>query len=138
MPSIDVRREPLRDPFIFLTSYLNEGEDLSFTGRDYLEIIERLWSYQQQYVQHERTLLVQMRKFIVWMSAGFPGASKFRGELFKNIDETQIREATEEFYTQPNLAEKSIDLTSPFMPEVMDKIYLYSYLQTLVFEQSSK
>ena len=108
-------RGPLRDPFIFLTSYLNEGEDLSFTGRDYLEIIERLWSYQQQYVQHERTLLVQMRKFIVWMSAGFPGASKFRGELFKNIDETQIREATEEFYTQPNLAEKSIDLTSPFM-----------------------
>ena len=109
-------RGPLRDPFIFLSSFALEHENhLKFSGRDYLEIINRLFSYQEDYIELEKTLMVQMRKFIVWMSAGFPGASKFRGNLFsyKTIDE--VMKSTEEFFLATEGLEKDIDPTAPFM-----------------------
>ena len=39
----------LRDPFIFLTSFLNDDERVTFSGRDYLEVINRLYQYQIEY-----------------------------------------------------------------------------------------
>ena len=73
MPGPDAGTRPLRDPFIFLNAFREKGDEISFDGADYWEIIQRLYDYQREYVWHEKTLSVQMRKFIVWMSAGFLG-----------------------------------------------------------------
>ena len=108
-------RGPLRDPFIFLTSFLNDGENLTFSGSDYIEVMERLYDYQQDHALNERIMLTQMKKFIVWMSAGFPGVAKFRGEVFasKNLDE--VLNKSEKFFVSFSEEDKDIDHSATFM-----------------------
>ena len=91
-------RGQLRDPFIFLNAFREADDEISFDGADYWEIIQRLYDYQREYVWHEKTLSVQMRKFIVWMSAGFPGASHFRRDLFSYKTTDEVMKQTESFF----------------------------------------
>jgi tRNA-dihydrouridine synthase len=83
-------RGPVRNPFIFLESYIDQGEKLYFLPSDYWEVIQKLYTFTQKYTQRERTLLVQMRKHIVWLAAGFSKCAQFRGSMFesKDIDDT--------------------------------------------------
>lgn len=111
-------RGPLRNPFIFLDSYLKEGEASPFTPADYWEITERLFDYTRGYTDRERTILVQMRKMVVWFAAGFPGAAQFRNEIFKTpgIDETLT--VTEQYFKsllETGRTEKHIDPEQSFM-----------------------
>jgi len=108
-------RGPLRDPFIFLNAFREVGDDISFDGADYWEIIQRLYDYQREYVWHEKTLSVQMRKFIVWMSAGFPGASHFRRDLFSYKTTDEVMKQTETFFCDVKESDKSIDHSQAFM-----------------------
>ena len=108
-------RGPLRDPFIFLSSFINEGENINFSGNDYLEVIERLYNYQQDYALNDRIMLTQMKKFIVWMSAGFPGVAKFRGEIFSSKTLDEILEKCVLFFKPFNEMDKDIDHSQAFM-----------------------
>ena len=102
---------------------LSEKKDdqISFDGADYWEIIQRLYDYQREYVWHEKTLSVQMRKFIVWMSAGFPGASHFRRDLFSYKTTDEVMRQTENFFCDVKENDKSIDHSQSFMAAVTDK-----------------
>ncbi|MBK25588.1 MAG: tRNA dihydrouridine synthase DusB [Halobacteriovorax sp.] len=111
-------RGPLRNPFIFLDSYLNEGEVSPFTPADYIEITQRLFDYTRSYTDRERTILVQLRKHVVWFAAGFAGAAHFRNEIFKSqgIDETL--EITENYFKslmESGRNNKQIDPEQSFM-----------------------
>jgi tRNA-dihydrouridine synthase B len=108
-------RGPLRDPFIFLNAFKEPEDNISFDGSDYWEIIQRLFDYQLEYVWHEKTLSVQMRKFIVWMSAGFPGASHFRRDLFTFKTTDEVMKQTESFFCDIKETDKSIDHSQSFM-----------------------
>ena len=108
-------RGPLRDPFIFLTSFLNDDERVTFSGRDYLEVINRLYQYQIEYAANERVMLTQMKKFIVWMSAGFPGVAKFRGLVFSSKTVEEVLRVSEEFFIHFNEDDKDIDHSKAFM-----------------------
>ena len=108
-------RVPLRDPFIFLTSFLNDGEDITFSGSDYIEVVNRLYQYQIDYAANDRVMLTQMKKFIVWMSAGFPGVAKFRGLVFSSKDVDEVMRVSEEFFIQFSEQDKDIDHSKSFM-----------------------
>ena len=108
-------RGPLRDPFIFLNAFREKDDKITFDGPDYWEIIQRLFDYQREYVWHEKTLSVQMRKFIVWMSAGFPGASHFRRDLFNFKTTDEVMKQTEIFFCDVKESDKFIDPTQAFM-----------------------
>ena len=108
-------RGPLRDPFIFLTSFLNDGEDITFSGSDYIEVVNRLYQYQIDYAANDRVMLTQMKKFIVWMSAGFPGVAKFRGLVFSSKDVDEVMRVSEEFFIQFSEQDKDIDHSKSFM-----------------------
>ncbi|MDD0853242.1 tRNA dihydrouridine synthase DusB [Halobacteriovorax sp. GB3] len=108
-------RGPLRNPFIFLESYIQEGEDLSFSSRDYFEIIQRLYHYISEYTERERTQLVQMRKHIVWMAQGFPGVAQFRGQIFTTPDLGDTMKVTEDFFMGLEGKDKNINHDEAFM-----------------------
>ena len=107
-----IARGSIRNPFIFLESYIEGNEklsDIKFTGEDYFEAVERLSFYTEQTFDHERTRLVQLRKFVAWFAAGFSGAAKFRGEVFQSKDfyET-VKLAANYFNNLPSRSSKQI------------------------------
>jgi len=109
-------RGPLRNPFIFLESVVGESEcHLHFTPQDYLEVIERLLHYEADYAWSDKILLVQMRKLIVWMAAGFPGTSHFRAKLFKLNNVNEVLKCTQTFFNGIGDIKKDIDFEKSFM-----------------------
>ncbi|EQC46378.1 TIM-barrel protein, nifR3 family [Bacteriovorax sp. BSW11_IV] len=109
-------RGPLRNPFIFLESYLTADDTINFGPKDYFEVITRLYDYLSQYTDRERTLLVQMRKHIVWMAQGFPGVANFRGQIFQTPDLGDTMKFTEDYFMGlDHRTSKSIDHSEAFM-----------------------
>lgn len=111
-----VARGCLRNPFIFLEAYteidLNES---AFDGSDYFEIIERLHQYTLETYTNPRIQLVQMRKLIVWFAAGFPGAAKFRGNMFAAKELEPVMKLAQEFFQNLGARAKQINYDEVFM-----------------------
>lgn len=108
-------RGPLRNPFLFLEAYLEDHETSPFTARDYLEVIEVFFELLSQQGVQERTLVVQMRKHIMWFAAGFPGASQFRSQLFQMTDLQSTLDYTRAFFLQVASEAKQINYNEAFM-----------------------
>lgn len=111
-----IARGCLRNPFIFLEGLSPSTNSKSaFEGRDYWEIIERLYQYTCETYDNERTRLVQLRKLVVWFAAGFPGAAKFRNSMFtlKTLDECM--KESQNFFTGLENSSKSINYDEVFM-----------------------
>ncbi len=111
-------RGPLRDPFIFLNSFLENPNESPFTPEDYLEIIHVYYQLLTEYSDQERTHLIQMRKMIVWFVAGFDGVSEFRGVIHQTKDLADVFKLTEDFLLGLNARNqglKKVDLDRPFM-----------------------
>jgi nifR3 family TIM-barrel protein len=109
-------RGPLRDPFIFLKSY-DQKNKFNFYAKDYFEVITAMDKLLSEYHGEEfaGTVLIQLRKFILWFSAGYPGASKFREILFKCQEKEDTLNFCEDFFLSQADALKKIDYNSPFM-----------------------
>jgi nifR3 family TIM-barrel protein len=110
-------RGPLRDPFIFLTSYLEDPSISPFGALDYLEIVERYYLYLTQYTDLERSHLIQLRKMIVWFVAGFPGVAEFRGHIYKTQNVQEVFTLTQDYLglIAHNEQHKRLNLEQPFM-----------------------
>ncbi|MGB0453056.1 MAG: tRNA dihydrouridine synthase [Bacteriovoracaceae bacterium] len=107
-------RGPLRNPFIFLESNANNSNNVRFDGHDYFELVKRLTSLTAKYSLTERNLMVSMRKYILWFSAGFDGASHFRRDLFQKQELSEILKYTEDFFLGQRM-QKKIDHSESFM-----------------------
>lgn len=92
-------RGPLRNPFLFLEPYILEKEELFFTPEDHLEVIKKLVEYSHDYAHSEHTLLISIRKHLIWMAAGYNNVSYFRDQVFKTPDLTETMKISEEFFT---------------------------------------
>lgn len=108
-------RGPLRSPFIFLESFLDDPTNSPFTTEDYLEIIQEYYRLLIQYTDWERVYLIQMRKLIVWFISGFYGASKLRTQLFQADNVDDVMKLTEDYLLSLPSAKKNIDFTQAFM-----------------------
>lgn len=108
-------RGPLRDPFIFLESFMNEEDKFYFTPSDYLEVIYKLNDYLEAYCDRERTILVTLRKNIIWMVAGFPHVANFRNLIFKAETTKETLDLTREYFLSLGDTKKKIDYNSEFM-----------------------
>lgn len=84
-----IGRGCLKDPWIFweaMNLWSGCGE---VPQKDYPAFFKHLYSELSRYGE-ERYVLIQLRKFGMWSSAGFPGSSQFRKELFstRTVEET--------------------------------------------------
>ncbi len=108
-------RGPLRDPFLFLTPYLLPGENIQFSALDYFEVLHRLYTLISQSTDREKTILISMRKFIIWIAAGFKGASSFRNDIFSTPDIHQTMKNAESYFSELGSRSKNIDSSQTFM-----------------------
>ncbi len=80
-----IGRGCLKNPWIFAQARaLRAGEPATLNSA-MLPVLRRLQMYLEDYYP-ERIMLIQMRKFAMWYSAGFPEASQFRKSLFQAGD----------------------------------------------------
>lgn len=108
-------RGPLRNPFLFLEGLQKPDEKSLFTASDLLEVIKTFHGYWENYTDRERTIQVQMKKHIVWFSAGLDGASKFRANIFtaKSIDEILVM--AEDYFLDLGSIQKKFKQDEVFM-----------------------
>jgi len=112
-----IARGALRNPFIFLESFLDstESHESLFNGHDYFEAIDRLYKHTCLTFENERTRIVQMRKLIVWFAAGFPYAAKFREMMFKSADLDESMKISEDYFKSLGNSAKAINYDEVFM-----------------------
>ena len=110
-----IARGCLRNPFIFLESYLREGEQQFFSAQDYWEVLTRYWGHVEEFFPQEAVQMVQIRKLVMWFAAGFPGASKFRSQLFTWKQMGDLMSYAEDYFGRLGTCQKSIDYSQEFM-----------------------
>ena len=98
MAALMLGRGPLRHPFLFLTSFLEEGEEDPFHPTDYWEVVQRYNVLLEESSFPPHSSLVQMRKIILWFAAGLPGANSFRGTLYQYSCLKELLLRSEDFF----------------------------------------
>ncbi len=113
-----IARGALRNPFIFLESldphYASQKRSV-FNGSDYWEVVQRLHHYTTETFSEERTILVQIRKLVVWFAAGFPHAAAFRSRIFTCQNLEECMKISEEYFLGLGSAQKFINYDEVFM-----------------------
>ncbi len=102
-----IGRGCLKNPWIFKEAANLLAGKSSESGIDYnyLPLFARLKELLTQ-THDERTSMIQLRKFSMWYSAGFPESSAFRKEIFstRTVQDTYDRIA--DYYSQIDLGHK--------------------------------
>lgn len=113
-----IARGALRNPFIFLEGldpfYASQKRSI-FLGEDYWEVIKRLRFYCEETFKEERTILVQLRKLVVWFAAGFPHAASFRSQIFSCQDLNDCMKIAEDYFLSLGSSQKFINYDEVFM-----------------------
>ncbi len=113
-----IARGALRNPFIFLESldseYASKKKSI-FLGKDYWEVVQRLHQYCSETFTEERTVLVQLRKLVVWFAAGFPHSAAFRSQIFTCQDLQGCMNISEDYFLSLGSGQKSINYDEVFM-----------------------
>jgi nifR3 family TIM-barrel protein len=108
-------RGPLRNPFIFLEPYMNEHDQFFFTAADHLEVVNKLIEYSRAYAHSDHTLLISVRKHLIWMAAGYNNVSYFRDLIFKTPDLTETIKLAEDFFMNLKDQRKRVQDHDSFM-----------------------
>ena len=104
------------DDAVYSTANWDEiDDDIQFTPMDYLEVIERFREYMEVYTDRERTILITLRKNIVWMAQGLPNVTHFRNLMFQTPDLDATMDITREYFDAIKDCHKKIDHTQSFM-----------------------
>ncbi|MCY4645195.1 MAG: tRNA-dihydrouridine synthase family protein [Bacteriovoracales bacterium] len=110
-----IARGCLRNPFIFLESYLEEDESSPFVAQDYLEVLMRFREYVCAFFPKESHQISQVRKLVLWFAYGFPGAVQFRSKLFLQKSMKDLMIYAQDYFAPLGTRQKSIDYNADFM-----------------------
>jgi tRNA-dihydrouridine synthase B len=91
--AVMIGRGALRNPWIF-----KECVGLS-VQRSGLKLLNRYWSGLQESYDTRSTLIL-LRKFSSWLAFGYPGASKFRKNMFDCHTASEVMQQAERFFNQ--------------------------------------
>jgi tRNA-dihydrouridine synthase B len=102
-----IGRGCLKNPWIFkeaqnLIDGKNSEEGIEY---NYLPIFSKMRSLLEQ-THDERTVMIQLRKFSMWYSAGFPDSSAFRKEIFSTRTVQDTYDRILDYYSQIELGHK--------------------------------
>ena len=82
--------------------------------RDYNQAINTLRGHLENFYQ-ERLFLLQLKKFAVWFSAGFPHSADFRKNLFQEKDKSIVIKKIEDFFDKNRDFQKPPPSYEPFL-----------------------
>lgn len=84
-----IGRGCLKNPWIFQEAMaLREGKTLQIE-KNFSKVLEKLYEHFSDFYE-ERLVLLQMKKFSMWFSAGYPSSSQFRKNIFRINDKAEV------------------------------------------------
>lgn len=92
-----IGRGCLKNPWIFAQAQELRTNIPSAAPRSLEQVLLRLRELLENYYP-ERMMLLQMRKFSIWFSAGYPGASRFRKAVFQCESRADTLSCISEFF----------------------------------------
>lgn len=92
-----IGRGCLKNPWIFAQAQELRSGKASAPLKPIQEVLARLQEHLEAYYP-ECMMLLQMRKFSVWYSAGYPGASRFRKAVFQSEGREQTLNCINQFF----------------------------------------
>ncbi len=104
-----IGRGCLKNPWIFRESknLLRGLPQEAGIDYNYLPVLKDLKERLER-VHDERTVVIQLRKFGMWYSAGFPDSSKFRSDIFSTKTAEETFERIETYYA-PLMSNQRLD-----------------------------
>jgi len=126
-----IGRGCLNDPWIFLSArehYKKMTRDFSDSDHsssrvakkagekplDFNQAINRLRGHLENFYD-QRLFLLQLKKFAVWFSAGFPNSADFRRSLFQEKEQRAVLKKIEDFFNKNQSFQKPEPSYEPFL-----------------------
>lgn len=100
--AVMIGRGCLKNPWIFQEARSLLAGDETPVKRDFMAVFERLDVHLSRHL-NERMLILQLKKFAMWFSAGYPNASQLRKAIFQQHSLNDVRHAIREFFEPLNL-----------------------------------
>ncbi len=102
--AVMIGRGCLKNPFLFLEAFQlrNQSADANpprALNRNYHAVFERLRMHLEAFYDEKR-LLIQLKKFASWYSAGFPESASFRKNLFKIAAKEELLSTIREYFSE--------------------------------------
>jgi nifR3 family TIM-barrel protein len=97
--AVMIGRGCLKNPFLFLEANQEWSGSKSDFDRNFAIVFARLLQHLESFYDDKR-LLIQIRKFASWFSAGFPGSSAFRKRLFSIQAKAELLSVINEYFAQ--------------------------------------
>jgi nifR3 family TIM-barrel protein len=97
--AVMIGRGCLKNPFLFLEAYQEWSGEVKPMNRNYSAVLERLQFHLENFYD-ERRVLLQMKKFASWYSAGYPESSAFRKTLFTTPDRDTVLNMIRDYFSQ--------------------------------------
>ncbi len=92
-----IGRGCLKNPWIFKEAVaLYNGENLVIE-KNFTKVLEKLYEHFSGFYE-ERLVLLQMKKFSMWFSAGYPSSSQFRKNIFRINDKAEVLNNIYEYF----------------------------------------
>ena len=92
-----IGRGCLKNPWIFKEAMaLKNGENLQ-VEKNFSHVLDKLYEHFSGFYE-ERLVLLQMKKFSSWFSAGYPSSSQFRKAIFQANEKQEVLGRIQEYF----------------------------------------
>lgn len=110
-----IGRGCLKNPWIFQEAQsLLKGESLCIENRKFLSALEQL-KYHLEKDCEEKVLMLQIKKFSSWFSAGYPESAKFRKAVFQIKEKDQLLSQVQEYFSNMETLIQQDTSDEPFL-----------------------
>jgi nifR3 family TIM-barrel protein len=96
--AVMVGRGVLRNPWMFLAALRQLHPEREVEPSDFVKLLEEQRALLEEHTTPRHTLL-QLKKFSMWYSFGFPGSRAFRRGIFRHEDADGIFDSAREFFS---------------------------------------
>lgn len=110
-----IGRGALRDPFLFLHTFLESDSPLKFYAEDYYPVLLRYHQLLSHWFDRERLILIQVKKLSTWMASGMRSCAQFREKVFKSEDIDDVLKLCEDYFLSLGKVQKKLSLGDQFM-----------------------
>ena len=112
--AVMIGRACLHNPWIFLESLSLFDKQTLKEEKVFPDLIKKLRNHLENFYDPSLFLL-QMKKFSVWFSSGFPKSSLFRKNVFSEKEKDKVLEMIEDFFEKNKNFQKEIPPYEPFL-----------------------
>ena len=97
--AVMIGRGCLKNPYLFLEAFQEWTGEVKPLTRNYSAVLERLQMHLESFYD-ERRVLLQMKKFAGWYSAGFPESGIFRKSLFTTPERETVLSMIKDYFSK--------------------------------------